>query len=63
MLVTALSPHIGYEKAAKISLTVGAIAAIARQTLRNDFRFINREDEAIGVHGSGDLSKVCAETS
>ena len=49
MLVTALNPHIGYEKAAKITLTAGAIAEIARQTLRNDFRSINREDVAIGV--------------
>ena len=49
MLVTALNPHIGYEKAAKISLTAGAIAEIARQTLRNNFRSINREDVAIGV--------------
>jgi fumarate hydratase class II len=48
MLVTALNPHIGYEKAAKISPTAGAIAEIARQTLRNDFRSINREDVAIG---------------
>jgi fumarate hydratase class II len=49
MLVTALNPHIGYEKAAKISLTAGAIAEIARQTLKNDFRSINPEDVAIGV--------------
>ena len=42
MSVTALNPHIGYEKAAKISLTAGAIAG-------NDFRSINREDVAIGV--------------
>jgi len=62
MLVTALNLHIGYEKSAKISLTAyhedvtltgvelaGAIAEIARQTLRNDFCSINREDVAIGV--------------
>ena len=49
MLVTGLNPHISYEKAAKIFLTAGAIAEIARQTLRNDFHSINREDVAIGV--------------
>jgi fumarate hydratase class II len=63
MLVTALNPHIGYEKAAKISLTSGALAEIARQTLRDDFRSINWGDAAIGSHGSGDLSRVCAEAS
>jgi fumarate hydratase class II len=49
MLVTTLNPHIGYEKAAKISLTAGAITEISRQTLRNDFCSINREDVAIGI--------------
>ena len=62
MLVTALNPHIGYEKSAKIALTAyhedvtltgvelaGAIAGIARQTLRNDFRFIHPEDAESGV--------------
>jgi fumarate hydratase class II len=49
MLVTSLNPHIGYEKAAKISLTAGAIAEIARQTLRNDFRSIHPEDAESGV--------------
>ncbi len=57
MLVTALNLHIGYEKSAKISLTAyhedvtltgvelaGAIAEIARQTLRNHFRSIHPED-------------------
>ena len=48
MLVTELNPHIGYEKAAKISLTAGAIAEIARQTLRNDFRSIHPEDAESG---------------
>ena len=43
MLVTELDPHIGYEKAAKISLAAGAIAQIARQTLRNDFGSIHTE--------------------
>jgi fumarate hydratase class II len=49
MLVTELNPHIGYEKAAKISLPAGAIAEIARQTLRNDFRSIHPEDAESGV--------------
>ncbi len=62
MLVTELNPHIGYEKAAKISLAAyhedvtltgvelaGAIAEIARQTLRNDFRSIHPEDAESGV--------------
>jgi fumarate hydratase class II len=44
-----LNPHISYGKAAKISLTAGAIAGIARKTLRNDFRSINREDVTIEV--------------
>ena len=62
MLVTALNLHIGYEKSAKISLTAyhedvtltvvelaSAIAGIARQTLRNDFRSIHPEDAESGV--------------
>jgi len=62
MLVTELNPHIGYEKAAKISLTTyredvtltgvdlaGAIAEVARQSLRNDFRSIHPEDSESGV--------------
>jgi len=62
VLVTALNLHISYEKSAKISLTAyhedvtltgvelaGAIAEIARQTLRNDFRSIHPEDAESGV--------------
>ena len=62
MLATALNSHVGYEKAAKISLTAyhedvtltgvelaGAIAEIARQTPRNDFRSIHPEDAESGV--------------
>ena len=33
MLVTALNPHIGYEKAAKISLTAGAVTPAHGGTL------------------------------
>ena len=52
MLVTGLNPHIGYEKAAKISLAAGAIAEVARQALKIGFRSINREDMAISdLHG------------
>jgi fumarate hydratase class II len=49
MLVTELNPHIGYEKAAKISLTAGAIAEIARQTLKTGFRFIHPKDTESGI--------------
>jgi fumarate hydratase class II len=49
MLVTELNPHIGFKEAAKISLPAGAIAEIARQTLRNDFRSIHPEDAESGV--------------
>ena len=49
MLVTELYPHIGYEKAAKISLAAGAIAGIARQTLKMGFRSIHPKDAEIRV--------------
>ena len=49
MLVTELNPHIGYEKAAKISLAAGAIAEIARQTLKMGFRSIHPKDTESGI--------------
>jgi fumarate hydratase class II len=49
MLVTELNPHIGYEKAARISLAAGAIAEIARQTLKMGFRCIHPKDTKRGV--------------
>jgi fumarate hydratase class II len=49
MLVTELNPHIGYEKAAKISLAVGAIYGIARKTLEMAFRRIHPKYTESGV--------------
>ena len=49
MLVTELNPHFRYEKAAKISLAAGAIAGIARQTLKMGSGSIHPKDTKRGV--------------
>ena len=48
IVVTELNPHVGYETAAEISLAAGAIAEIARQTLKMGSRSIHPKDTERG---------------